>query len=231
VDVKKTAGLHDGQLMQYQTILDARNERWKPLILLTVHPVEPDPASPRYLHRTWDTVKDRLERVPPSDSVSKFLVRDFIHFLRNEQMTIESVGSELIPGIRALGNLMDLLNRACYSATGQPASKSCGSEWMGWGINKKQFWGGVYLDQPESLRFEFDDAIPNDLDRLRASGWNQSKFYKWGKTLDFTDQGIDFFNLPKDRQVELMTTFIRDAYQTAQKFMSPTVGLGDPLNG
>jgi hypothetical protein len=220
VEVKKTAGLHDGQLQQYQTILNGQNEQWKPLVLLTVHPVEPDSTSPRHLHRSWDKIRDRLEQVPPSHVVSEFLVREFIRFLRSEQMTIEKVGSELIEGLHALGNLMDLLNRACHGATGQPPSKSCGSEWMGWGVDKRQFWAGVYLDQPESLRFEFLDAEPNDVDRLREIDWDQSKLYnKWGTTFDFRDQATDFFNSPKVRQLELMTTFVQEAFQTAQKFI------------
>lgn len=215
VEVKKGSDLHEGQLGQYRTLLDRQTAREKRLVLLTAFDATfGDHEKPDRWVR-WSDVQLWFEQHSLSDSVSIWLVSQFLNFLRRQVMAIEKVEWQYIEGTKGLYNLTTMLGKALENA-GIPLYRgSAAWDSRGHYTKDKQFWTGIYMGQPEILRFQFDTAKP-DIDKLKENGW-EYLHNAYATSLDLSAESVHFFARSKDSQLEMLTDFVRHAFDTATK--------------
>lgn len=116
IEVKKGSDLHPGQLSRYHAHLARQAVATKRLILLTAHDATFEESEAPHLWRRWGDVEAWLERHPPTDTVAKFVVGQFLEFLRRQIMAIERVDWQYVEGAKALYRLTTMLGKALEDA-------------------------------------------------------------------------------------------------------------------
>ena len=108
VEVKCGSGLGHQQLERYRNALDSQAEYRKDqkyLVLLSryVVMIVDNGEEPDYACR-WFEIADWLEKLCVRDEVSKYLVRQFLDFLSERNISVQKVGWNLVDGTKALRN-------------------------------------------------------------------------------------------------------------------------------
>ena len=146
VEVKAESELRTGQLEGYRVLLGERKVEQTRLILLTRYPevIQSNDARPD-LELRWFEIADWLEMELPeteaAGEVAGFLVRQFLDFLKERNMTLTQVGPNMPEGLRSVGSLLNMLFEAaaaCRVAVKKQASWECvginidGIQILGW---------------------------------------------------------------------------------------------------
>lgn len=222
IEVKHDSGLGYRQLERYQEALDQSGVDNTKLILLTRFSIDLTSEEAKLCkHVKWFEVYNWLAEAKPEDSVSRYLMRSFLDFLEEKNMSIQKVGWEYINGVPALGNLMNMIEVAIKSTSLSIYAKSAAWGWKGFHLNDKDYFCGVYYSDPLSLVFQLQREIEPDEEILATSGYRYDKA-PWGYPyLSLDLEAAHFFALNKDEQLETIATFLTEVYATFQRIPKP----------
>lgn len=228
IEVKTDSELGNGQIERYlKEVKKQANGRRASVCLLTTWPVEPSEGELQPDHHIrWHRVADWLDKNQPSltRETSRFLVSEFLRFMKEQGMTIEHVGCEYSSGVIAMSRLLDMLSIAIEHAKVKASTLSAARNWIGCCLGEnKDWWIGFTFDTPNRLRVsrwgpkvgkqKFDQLCQEGGSPLVKREWNKGrpKF-----VLQLDDEHIRFFALTKESQLELLTRFVAEAYKEAR---------------
>lgn len=229
VEVKAESELRVGQLEGYRVLLGESGVGMTRLILLTHYPEEfaPDDARPDLEFR-WFELADWLESELPvleaAGEVAIFLARQFLDFLRARGMTLTQVGKYMPEGLRALGNLLNMLFEAA-AACKVSSRISASRDYNGLNLDGVKYWVGINYTEPEKLWFgtrcRIDPEAASRLGgELTEESWVPGRYrWWWGVNLDSED--IHFFSRNKVSQMVWLEGFLRNCLAKARSIETP----------
>lgn len=234
VESKVESGLGDRQLHRYLDELDSKTDvSIKVLVLLSRYPIDigADIAN-RVVRKRWyqiaDILVEKLDSACIKDTIDKFLVEQFVDFLRARNITMARISWELPNGVTSLRSLVAMLDEA-IAAVNCPRARSAAWDWIGYylveavegGNNRKPFFVGVYFDRPALLVFETNEVavIANAMevagfgrvvnDRYKPGGT------KWVNELVLDSEDVHFFALSRERQMQAVEQFLHVSIEAA----------------
>ncbi|MCX7144126.1 MAG: hypothetical protein NT123_24430 [Proteobacteria bacterium] len=225
VEVKDEAPPGDTQISRYRQDLESRPiDIQNGIILLTRYAVVPSSKKeePDFYIR-WHQISEFLEkrRFKVANAVTRYLIDNFLGFLKEKSMAIEEVGYELPKGVHALQNLLTMIGEALASCKIPIHTKTAAWAYIGYYIDpaRKHFFG-VYYDDPTKLIFEghLDPKGPH-YEQLRellsSSGVVRADGY-WAPELDLASEKVHFFALGKASQMRSVENFVRESWKMFQ---------------
>ena len=215
IEVKDYAHLGYRQIERYRKALEAYSEKNKCIVLLTRFAVELEGGAEPDKHVRWFEVYNWLAEAELEDPVSEYLVRAFMDFMEEKQMSIQKVGWEYIKGVPALTNLMNMIQVAIESLSLPIHQRTAGWDWKGFYIRDNEHFCGIYFDRPLTLvldvtKGKYDSEMLAE-PRYPIEETQHSILF----LLDL--EATHFFSLNKDEQLALITTFLRASLEDAQK--------------
>lgn len=229
IEVKAESELRTGQLAGYRVLLGASGDEQKRLILLTRYPeaYSSDDARPdleiRWFELT-DCLETELAALDAAGKVASFLARQFLDFLRTRGMTLTQVGKYMPEGLRALGNLHNMLFEAA-AACKVSARMWAGREYSGISLDGK-YWIGVSFADPEKLSFgtrcriDPEKAAALGLGELAEESWVPGR-YRWWRGVQLDSEDVYFFSRTKVSQMQWLEGFLRDCLVKARSIETP----------
>jgi hypothetical protein len=223
VEVKSRSLPTDLQIDKYIGHLNATGAQKWVLVLLTRHRVPDQIGVGRPVERVrWFDVADWLSCVRENYELQpecKFLLDQFLGFLRARNMTIEKVSWELTSGVRAVGALSNMLLEIARASKRRPRLR-IDPECFGLYLGGASDWVGMRYAQPNVLEFStLDRAIDKEkAEMLGIDGifnWTNSKWWGWRRYFDLTDEREHFFAVSKAKQIELLNCFLNECFATA----------------
>jgi|GEM_PF-743519 len=227
VEVKVESGLGWKQLIRYRDALNNERVLNKTLVLLSRYDVSPDdsmgkPDVSRRWYRVADMLRGMLGPTAWRESLSGFFVRQFVDFLEARGMTMEKVTWELKNGVKAVWNLMGMVNEALLSQNAKPSS-SIGKDFAGYGVNERAAWVGVTWEEPEQLAFHTWEypTLENGAEAIgygevRPYKWSNSKF-AWYNILDLASEDVHFFARSRESQMQCIEEFVKKGLEGVAK--------------
>jgi len=220
IEVKKGSGLGDRQLGRYRKVLNSSDAAIRRLVLLTAFSVETDEDERPDIERRWSDMTDWLKTHPTTDSVSSFLVNQFLDFLKEQAMTIERVSWEYMNGIMAHLNLMRMVEKGLEQAQIPFGPLSSRWDYCGFYVDTKQFWIGVEFSAHEYVAMAsesatYDQGRFNALDIPTVPGVER-EILDNGKAwigLNLEDESAHFFSRSAESQLALIREFMISAYR------------------
>ncbi|MBT7071173.1 MAG: hypothetical protein HN855_09845 [Anaerolineae bacterium] len=202
IEVKHNSTLGKEQLMRYHSHLKGSGYREKQLVLLTrsrssIKETRLETAN--FHHVCWYEVSSWLSDIDSQDQMITYLIRQFIDFLKNKDMSMEKITWEYMRGLPAMKNFLDMLGAAISEANPEFTTKKT----IGW------TWGGYYLEGNIFLGIRFSNHLTLTFEN--DTGNNPSFI----KTLSLEES--HFFSLSAGEQLEILTTFIEEAYLAYNK--------------
>ncbi len=216
IEVKHDSPLGFKQLERYKKALDASPASIKHVVLLTRFAIDIEEDEKSYKHIRWYEVYNWLANSNLEDSVSGYLIEQFMSFLEVKQMSIQKVGWEYINGVPALTNLINMIEVAIQGASLPIYAKSPGWDFKGFYVESNKFWCGVNYSEPLVMVFKIEDKkhFNSKLGDKPSYPMTEDR-YAIRFLLQFEDK--HFFSLDKDKQLEEITKFVKTAYTEAQK--------------
>jgi hypothetical protein len=216
IEVKKRSGLGKKQLERYRKILHQSGAETQQLVLLTESPVEigVNAEKPDYEVR-WHRVAEWLRGHPSVDPMASFLITQFTDFLEEQRMAVQQVGKEYLVGIEAFLRLITMLEKAIQDC-GLNCTTSAGQKRFGFYLEKPMhnaFLVYINFKEPTFLRFRFAEVPCNEEELIAKGGKivDRKKFFE----LNLTGQNPDFFTLPADDQITVITEFLKSSFKKA----------------
>jgi hypothetical protein len=215
----------DFHIEQYRSILKSSAAACSCLVILTRY-AENFPegntdraGGPPVIAARWYRVADCLSELQKttSDSVTKYLMDEFWCFLDRRGITMERVRVSLLDGARDLGSLMSMLSEAIASCGGKLSQGGVGRKAMGRYFHKQKvkYWSGLYYDEPWLLLLQVE--VLNDATKaarakqLGFTGITRDNSPAWREvSRDLKSSPYDFFNQPKERQIEIIEEFLKE---------------------
>ena len=222
VEVKSEARATEDQLQRYRRLLDQSEATWKGLVLLTRYPVSLEGAD-AYLR--WYQIAEWLEHESNQRQLklpSRFLVDQFLGFLKARNMTMAQITQEMPNGVRSLCSLALMLYEGAV-ACGIGARIVGKQDLMFIYIDGKNYWAGIRYRAPEHLCFGTDGVwVDKELaDALGVGGtylWQgDNSRYGWERCLNLESEEFSFFTLSKASQMQFIERFLRENYALARK--------------
>lgn len=226
VEVKLGSDVSPDQLGRYRRELDSSGFLNTTLVLLTRYPPEIEPvARVPDVSRRWYGVAEHLRGALAhcaADSTSAFLIRQFLDFLQERGMTMEQVTWELKAGVKALENLMAMLDEVLEGRV--PEHKiSVGKEWAGYNIEGKKAWIGIHWADPTILTFhtwevDIDSRVAEELgygDTEKRGGR-----LRWSVKLDLESEEEHFFARSRRSQMRRIEEFVDHSLAALKKLES-----------
>lgn len=135
---------------------------------------------------------------------------------------MERVGWQLGDGVQALRNLLAMLVES-ISAQDVTTNAKSGWDWIGYYLDEKKFFCGVYYSQPSLLVFESNNVDVDD-DAADTAGcgavlpnpYRPGKKY-WYTSLQLDSEEVHFFALSKERQRQILEQFLRDSLDAGNR--------------
>jgi hypothetical protein len=235
VEVKAEAELRTGQLEGYRVLLRGAGLVQTRLVLLTRYPEEfsSDDARPDLAVRWFelaDWVEIELRSLGGGTNIAAFLARHFLDFLRVRGMTLTQVGKYMPEGLRALGNLLNMLTEAA-TACKVAVRKSTGWDQIGLALDAPKYWVGIDLTDPEKLwfrtycRIDAQAATQLGVGELAQDSRVPGRSY-WRHGVQLDSEDIHFYSRTKVSQMEWLEEFVRDCLAKAR-----SIELPDTLTG
>ena len=216
IEVKYDAPLGYRQIERYRKALEAYSEKNKLIVLLTRFAIELEGGAEPDKHVRWFEVYNWLAEAEVEDPVSEYLVRGFMDFMEEKQMSIQKVGWEYINGVPALINLMNMIQVAMESLSLPIYQKTAGWDWKGFYILDGDHFCGIYYERPLTVVFEIQHKGKYDSEVLAEPRYPAEETQR--AILFLLDlESTHFFSLNKDEQLELITTFLRASLDDAQE--------------
>jgi hypothetical protein len=196
LEVKHDSSLGVEQLERYYAHLESHKAGDAQLILLTRsrHSIQQTSLERALFHHIcWYEISGWLSEVQIEDEVTDFLVRQFLTFLKEKEMSMEKVTWEYIQGVPAMLNLVNMISTAVAEASPESSvRKTVGASWAGFYINGQLFVGFRFAN---SLVIVFENDNGNNPTFKR----------------DLSLEQAHFFSLTAGEQLECLIEFIRIA--------------------
>jgi hypothetical protein len=196
LEVKHDSSLGVEQLERYYAHLESHKAGDAQLILLTRsrHSIQQTSLERALFHHIcWYEISGWLSEVQIEDEVTDFLVRQFLTFLKEKEMSMEKVTWEYIQGVPAMLNLVNMISTAIAEASPESSvRKTVGASWAGFYINGQLFVGFRFAN---SLVIVFENDNGNNPTFKR----------------DLSLEQAHFFSLTAGEQLECLIEFIRIA--------------------
>jgi hypothetical protein len=215
IEVKVESGFGKGQLERYKNILkeDYRHPNTC-LTALTKYPVSASQVSNVCdIDVRWVQIADWLERLVLQNSVTSFLLDQFVEFLKARGMGMESISWELINGLNSFRSLMVMLGEV-LAANNLDHAKSVGYDYYGYYLDSQNFFIGLYYETPHLLTFLTAGSF-----MLKRTGDIQiGKIVnnRWRSDLDLQSEENYFFSRSKVNQMECINQFLKQSIQYAR---------------
>jgi len=206
IEVKVDHNFGNKQLSRYKAALEKESKQTALITLTRYHPVHhradiiPDHAV------LWHQLADWLTELPLENIVAKFLTDEFLTFLEYRGIAMKQVSWQLEEGVRAFKNLIDMLGEVLSSRGIKIHQKSAAWDWMGYYLENKTLFAGIYYDNPGVLvintEVELVDNKPNE---------PEIGFYKdgaWRNELDLYSEDVHFFSRTKASQIACLGDFV-----------------------
>ncbi|MDP2768099.1 MAG: PD-(D/E)XK nuclease family protein [Candidatus Methanoperedens sp.] len=229
IENKISADLGDFQLERYSNHVKNRSTETK-LILLTRYYI--DDESIKYVdkHVFWSElyslielfINSKLDYRKVEDDKKIYLLKQFLDFLKDENMSNEKVSWEYSEGVKSFLNLLNMIQSVLDQLKKEKIIKNYGKinlgiEWAGIYINQQDLWVGVYYDEPNELWFDIQDTFitqhgDNKFEKLkRASDGTPSYVYKFNET--------HFLAFSKEEQKKAIYKFVKDCITDLNKLI------------
>ncbi len=172
IEVKHDSPLGYQQLEHYKKALEPSMATVKHVVLLTRFAIDFEEHEERpYMHVHWFDVYNWLvcAKDKTQDSISGYLIEQFMAFLEVKQMTMQKVGWEYINGVPALFNLLKMIEEAFQKELLRPSARGRAREYTGLYSGDGEFWCGISHDEHLVLLFEFQNRAKFDFEALKAS--------------------------------------------------------------
>jgi len=215
IEVKVDSDFGSNQLSRYKSILNASNKQTE-LITLTRYDHEQHGAdiSPDYAIR-WHEISDWLRQLQLTNNISKFLTKEYIQLLEQRGLAMNQVNWQLTEGVIALRNVVDMLGEAIAACNVQIHMKSGAWQWMGYYIEEKRLFAGVYYDNPGQIVINtevgLNDAIPIEPDIGRYQNG------VWLNILELGSEDVHFFSRTKASQLACLEKFVTESVEFGRK--------------
>lgn len=236
VEVKSESELRANQLARYRKLLTESGISETALVLLTRYPINlgEDATRPDVLVR-WFQVAEWLtleQQRYTFQAVSKYLVDQFVGFLRARNMVMGEVTWELPGGVRALRALADMLYEAA-TACGVRARIWGNRECMGVYLDGQLYWAGVDFDRPEILAFATWNAAVDRVsaERLGAGQvyeWTSEPGFGWRRELNLEAEEVHFFARSRASQLQLLESYLRECLEQVRTIVIATNDQAEP---
>ena len=223
IEVKVDAWLGTDQLKNYLDRLEASGVASTCLVLLTRYQAFwPRDQKPDSVAR-WYQVADWLEEFAEQDLVSgepdRYLVLQFLEFLKERKMTIDKVGSELAEGLKSMRGLLTM---AWEAAVGQGLKPRYAAiwNWLYLDLNNHKYFLGIWLDEPSVLRFRTGNV---EIDRERCDQESEGRPFlddgkqRWENSVDLASDESGFLNMSKDEQFRFVEDFVKKSLDVARR--------------
>lgn len=217
IEVKLDSPYDPEQIRAYRAL--AREEakgKIARIISLTRDPVDPAlyDVLPD-LRLRWRDVPALLSQSQFTSELAQFISKHFVQFLKEVVMGIEQVGWEYVNGIPAMRSLLGMIGQALDKAGLRSCRSKASWDYIGYSIDSDAFWAGIYFNEPTIVYWEFWKNTVDE-EQVKAQGGvideNRTCF-----RLDLTSEDTCFFARSKDRQLAILTEFMREAHAKAQK--------------
>jgi hypothetical protein len=229
VEAKVEADLGESRLRRYRNELAHRGVSTTALVLLTRYPValeagdeQPDAFVRWYEVAEW--LEHELKSLKGSQAITAYLVHQFVDFLKAKGMTMEHIDGNLIPGMRALRNLL-LMLRESITGTKTQLSANWNNVGMYLSIDGNKHWTGIYYNEPNKLYFatqcEIDKTAAENLTKLCVGHLDKGNWVScgctWYKTCDLESDG--FFKLEKAQQTKYLEAFFEECQKHVRQIV------------
>ena len=229
VEVKAESPLRAGQLEGYRIGLRASGARETRLVLLTRYAVslQPGEERPDYALQWYEVaewIEDALGEEALRDEVSRFLVEQFLAFLKGRRMAIAHVGWQMPEGVKALGSLLDMLAEAAGACQVSARKRAYWGE-SGYHLDGGKYWLGINYDDPSRLWFgtccRIDPEAAASLGgEITQEDWVPGKA-RWWKGADLDSEEVHFFSRTKVGQIQWLIAFLRESLEQARSIETP----------
>ena len=230
IEVKVESELRPGQLEGYRALLGEIRDKQTRLVLLTRYPVvfnegvdRPDQEVRWYEVAHW--LECELPAAEAASEVAGFLVRHFLDFLGVRKMRLAQVSKFMPEGVRALGNLMDMLFEAALACK-VTVKKAPGWDYNGVKLDGGKYGVGVNYEAPEELWFGTRCHIDPEAARKLGVGEVTEESWvpgglRWWRGAELESEAVHFFSRSKVGQIEWLMGFLRECLEQARAIETP----------
>lgn len=210
IEVKIDSDFGNNQLSRYKSVL-SKDSRKTALITLTRYDPNQHKAdvAPDYSVK-WHQVADWLYVSIPNlkNTTTQFITREFIYLLQERRLAMRQVNWQLEEGVRSLTSLIDMLKEALDSCKVEIHQRSAAWDWIGYYLEKKTLFIGIYYDSPGLLTINTEAKLIDNKPIPPTIG-----FYKestWRNQLDLYSEDVHFFSRSKASQITCLEDFIKE---------------------
>ena len=122
---------------------------------------------------------------------------------------MEQTNWQLVEGVKALKNLIGMLGEALSATNIKIYSKSGAWEWMGYYIEDKKFFVGVYYDEPNLIILNTEVALNDNIPKEPEKGRYVDN--GWQNELDLQSESVYFFSRSKASQAACLEEFVKES--------------------
>ena len=218
IEVKRKSDVGYRQIERYKEALLSSSASIKCVNLITRDPIDfkTDEEKP-HKHIRWYEVYNWLDttRKGAKDAVSIYIIQEFMVFLEVKQMTIQKVGWEYINGVPALVNLMNMIEIAIQRTALRIYKRQPSWWYIGYYVENSDYFCGIFYDEPSVIKFELSDRNKFDKNLIKktSNSFEDKEMLRFRLPLEDNH----FFSLNKDDQVDMITNFLKTAYEDAQR--------------
>jgi hypothetical protein len=229
IEVKVEAELRVGQLEGYRLLLNKSGVERTRLVLLSRYPeIYPPGTEQPDVEVRWfevaDWVESQLAALEAAGPVAAFLARQFVDFLRIRGMTLTQVNKFMPEGVRALGNMLNMLSEAAAGCR-VSVRRSVAWDYIGFTLEGK-YWVGLYFTEPEKLWFATSCRIDPEAAASLGSGevteenWVPGRS-RWWQGVELDAEEVHFYSRSKVSQIEWLEAFLKDCLEKARSIETP----------
>ncbi len=197
VEVKHDSSLGEGQLESYYAYLEKLKTDDKQLVLLTRsrHSIQETNLDQELFHHVcWYEISGWLSEADFQDEVVKYLVEQFLDFLKEKEMSMEKITWEYIQGVPAMLNLVTMIGTAISEVFPESSTKkTVGASWAGYYV--EGIFIGFRYASPLLIVFENDTG-------------NNPTFKR-----DLHLEKVHFFSLTAGDQLECLIDFVGNSFE------------------
>lgn len=226
VEVKVDSDFAHDQLLRYRRLLDESGRDSTILATLTRYPhvlgaggCQPDETI------RWYEIADILEQSQPRQSVGKYLIVEFVEFLKHRGIAMEAVSWELVPGLKSLQNLLTLIAEVMNAIGVENCHIAAGQHHHGFRTkvdsphDKSSVFFGIYVSDPSQFIVQIEYVnFPNDQNVELGKIVNG----QWQNSLNLASEEIHFFALSKASQLTCFEGFFGENFRYAVSLIKST---------
>ncbi|MFC2017149.1 PD-(D/E)XK nuclease family protein [Chloroflexota bacterium] len=230
IEVKHESPLGENQILRYNNALSGSEAKNKHVVLLTRYDIDwagKSSDEKPYKHIKWLYIHQLLsiELTSVTDPVNIYLVESFMKFLEVKQMSIQKVGWEYIKGIPEMLNLIGMME-FCIENAGiklyQQYPRAVALEWRGFYLESNNYLCFIYYAEPLKIYLQIVNKKGYERSRVPKS---QFPVTEDNKSIYFHLQLEEhyFFSLDKEKQIEVITDFIKTSLKDAKQMKLDSV--------